>query len=41
LGKHRLLCGDGRNANHVARLMTDTRAAMVFLERPRRRRAAE
>jgi len=34
LGKHRLLCGDGRNADHVARLMTDTRAAMAFLDPP-------
>jgi ParB-like nuclease domain/DNA methylase len=34
LGKHRLLCGDGRNADHVARLMGDSRAAMAFLDPP-------
>ena len=34
LGKHRLLCGDARNADHVARLMGDARAAMAFLDPP-------
>jgi DNA modification methylase len=34
LGKHRLLCGDGRSADHVARLMGDTRASMAFLDPP-------
>ena len=34
LGKHRLLCGDARNADHVARLMGGTRAAMAFLDPP-------
>src|SRR5436853_4928543 len=31
LGKHRLLCGDARNAGDLARLMGKGRAAMAFL----------
>jgi DNA modification methylase len=34
LGKHRLLCGDARQADHVARLMGDARASMGFLDPP-------
>jgi DNA modification methylase len=34
LGKHRLLCGDGRNADDLARLMKDERASMAFLDPP-------
>jgi DNA modification methylase len=34
LGRHRLLCGDARNADHVARLMGSTRASMAFLDPP-------
>lgn len=34
LGKHRLLCGDARTAEHVARLMGGARAAMAFLDPP-------
>jgi DNA modification methylase len=34
LGKHRLLCGDGRSADHVARLMGGAHAAMAFLDPP-------
>jgi hypothetical protein len=34
LGKHRLLCGDARNADHVARLMGSARASMAFLAPP-------
>jgi 16S rRNA G966 N2-methylase RsmD len=34
LGGHRLLCGDARNADHLARLMGETRAAMAFLDPP-------
>jgi DNA modification methylase len=34
LGKHRLLCGDGRNADHVARLMSGGCASMAFLDPP-------
>jgi DNA modification methylase len=34
LGKHRLLCGDGRSADHVERLMGDDRASMAFLDPP-------
>ena len=34
LGKHRLLCGDARNADHVARLMGRTHASMAFLDPP-------
>src|SRR5258707_5989574 len=41
LGKHRLLCGDARNADHVARLMGDTRAAMAFLDPPYNVRARD
>jgi DNA modification methylase len=34
LGKHRLLCGDALNTDHVARLMGSTRASMAFLDPP-------
>jgi DNA modification methylase len=34
LGSHRLLCGDARNADHVAQLMGGTRASMAFLDPP-------
>ena len=34
LGKHRLLCGDARETQHVARLMGDERAHMAFLDPP-------
>ena len=34
LGHHRLLCGDARNADDLARLMGDSRAAMAFLDPP-------
>jgi DNA modification methylase len=34
LGKHRLLCGDARNTDHVARLMGSTPASMAFLDPP-------
>src|SRR5712671_200430 len=34
LGSHRLLCGDARNAEHVARLMGGARASMAFLDPP-------
>jgi DNA modification methylase len=34
LGKHRLLCGDGRNADDLARLMGDECASMAFLDPP-------
>jgi hypothetical protein len=34
LGGHRLLCGDARNADHLTRLMGETRAAMAFLDPP-------
>jgi DNA modification methylase len=34
LGSHRLLCGDARNADHVARLMGGAHAAMAFLDPP-------
>jgi len=34
LGKHRLLCGDARNADHVARLMGGAQASMAFLDPP-------
>ncbi len=34
LGKHRLLCGDARNATDLARLMGSERAGMAFLDPP-------
>ena len=34
LGHHRILCGDARNADNLARLMGDGRAAMAFLDPP-------
>ena len=34
LGSHRLLCGDARNANDLARLMDGSQAAMGFLDPP-------
>src|SRR5436190_219228 len=34
LGSHRLLCGDARNADHVAQLMRGTHASMAFLDPP-------
>ena len=34
LGKHRLLCGDGRNPDHVARLLKGQLASMAFLDPP-------
>jgi DNA modification methylase len=34
LGKHRLLCGDAREAQHLARLMSGERAHMAFLDPP-------
>src|SRR5437763_398218 len=34
LGRHRLLCGDARNADHVARLMEGAHASMAFLDPP-------
>jgi ParB-like chromosome segregation protein Spo0J len=34
LGRHRLLCGDARNAEDVARLMADEQATMAFLDPP-------
>jgi DNA modification methylase len=34
LGKHRLLCGDARNADDVARLMNGAGACMAFLDPP-------
>ena len=34
LGPHRLLCGDARNADDVARLLGADRAAMAFLDPP-------
>jgi DNA modification methylase len=34
LGRHRLLCGDARNMQHLARLMGKARAAMGFLDPP-------
>jgi hypothetical protein len=34
LGSHRVLCGDARNADHVARLMGRTHASMAFLDPP-------
>jgi DNA modification methylase len=34
LGKHRLLCGDARDASHLNRLMGSERAHMAFLDPP-------
>ncbi len=34
LGKHHILCGDARNGEHVARLMGDARASMMFTDPP-------
>jgi hypothetical protein len=34
LGHHRLLCGDARNPDDLARLMAESRAAMAFLDPP-------
>ncbi len=34
LGDHRLMCGDARNADDLARLMGEARAAMAFLDPP-------
>lgn len=34
LGKHRILCGDARNAAHLDRLLDGKRAAMAFLDPP-------
>ena len=34
LGRHRLLCGDARNADDIIRLMGTSRAAMAFLDPP-------
>jgi DNA modification methylase len=34
LGHHRLLCGDGREADDLARLLGPARAAMAFLDPP-------
>src|SRR5438093_5637501 len=34
LGSHRLLCGDARNADHVARLIGGAHASMAFLDPP-------
>jgi ParB-like nuclease family protein/DNA methylase len=34
LGSHRLLCGDARNADHVARLMGGAHTSMAFLDPP-------
>jgi DNA modification methylase len=34
LGEHRLLCGDARNVEDVARLMRSDKAAMAFLDPP-------
>ena len=34
LGKHRLLCGDGRNPDHIARLLKGNLASMAFLDPP-------
>lgn len=34
LGKHRLLCGDARNSDHVARVMGGALAAAVFTDPP-------
>src|SRR5262245_33458144 len=34
LGRHRLLCGDARKSEDLARLLGDARAAMAFLDPP-------
>jgi ParB-like chromosome segregation protein Spo0J len=34
LGQHRLLCGNARNTEHVARLMGNEQATMAFLDPP-------
>jgi DNA modification methylase len=34
LGRHRLLCGDARQADDLARVMGDARAAIAFLDPP-------
>ena len=34
LGSHRLLCGDARNSDDLARLMDGSRASMAFLDPP-------
>ena len=34
LGSHRLLCGDARNTDDLARLMDGSRASMAFLDPP-------
>src|SRR5207249_4746538 len=34
LGRHRLLCGDARKADDLARVMGDARAAIAFLDPP-------
>jgi hypothetical protein len=34
LGKHRLLCGDARDADNLGRVIGSTRAAMAFLDPP-------
>jgi DNA modification methylase len=34
LGHHRLLCGDARNADDLARLLGEARASMAFLDPP-------
>lgn len=34
LGQHRLMCGDARDAGHVAALMQGDRASMAFLDPP-------
>src|SRR5205807_1356661 len=34
LGRHRILCGDARNADHLGALMGSACAAMAFLDPP-------
>ena len=41
LGRHRLLCGDARKADDLARVMGDARAAMAFLDPPFNRRVCD
>jgi DNA modification methylase len=41
LGQHRLLCGDARNADDLARLVGQARAAMAFLDPPYNVRVSE